>query len=397
MSENPRILWVHNFATHYTSGLFELVAKRLPVKFLFFSQGGERYWLKEHGTQRGAFQHEYLRGCSVAGTRIVPELISRLLTEDCAAVAKCVNGKFALPVTYCIARLRRKPFILYTGIWMRVNTVVHRLGFPIVRHIYRNADAIVVYGEHVKKYLVGEGVQPDRIFVEKHAVDNQLYSRPVTGDERGQVFTGLGLPSGARFILYVGRLEEEKGVPYLLEAFASLDEFRDAVLVLAGVGSGSDALQAAASRLGVSDRVKFTGYIAPADTASYYAAAWAFVLPSVTTATDKETWGLVVNEAFNQGLPVIATDAVGAAAGGLVEDGVNGLIVPERNPGALAAAMRTLLSDPAMRSRMSLAARAKIAHWDQPDAAELIERALRFAVRGKGAGAVSPSGGHIEA
>ena len=60
-----------------------------------------------------------------------------------------------------------------------------------------------------------------------------------------------------------------------------------------------------------------------------------YVLPSITTRLFKEPWGLVVNEAFNQGVPVIATDAVGAAAGGLVENGVNGFVVPEGNSRAI--------------------------------------------------------------
>ena len=65
------------------------------------------------------------------------------------------------------------------------------------------------------------------------------------------------------------------------------------------------------------------------------------MLPSITTALDKEPWGLVVNEAMHAGLPVVATDAVGAAAGGLVRDGENGFVVPERDADALAAAVRS--------------------------------------------------------
>ena len=71
-----------------------------------------------------------------------------------------------------------------------------------------------------------------------------------------------------------------------------------------------------------------------------YAAADVLVVPSIATRTFREPWGLVVNEAMNQGLPVIASDAVGAVAGGLVRDGRNGLVVRAGDSGALAHAMR---------------------------------------------------------
>jgi glycosyltransferase involved in cell wall biosynthesis len=71
----------------------------------------------------------------------------------------------------------------------------------------------------------------------------------------------------------------------------------------------------------------------------------------------------VVNEAMNRGLPVIASDAVGAAAGGLVQDGRNGLVVPAGEPVALAAALRELAGDPALRARMGAAGRADVSSY----------------------------------
>src|SRR5205823_12072283 len=94
-------------------------------------------------------------------------------------------------------------------------------------------------------------------------------------------------------------------------------------------------LEQLVSRMGIDERVRFAGYVPVDETVAYYALASVVVLPSVTTPQAKEAWGLVVNEAFNQGVPVIATDAVGAVAGGLVRDGVNGLVVPEANSAAI--------------------------------------------------------------
>jgi glycosyltransferase involved in cell wall biosynthesis len=76
------------------------------------------------------------------------------------------------------------------------------------------------------------------------------------------------------------------------------------------------------------------------------------VLPSVRTRSFLEPWGLTVNEAFNRGVPVIATEAVGAVAGGLVAPEQTGLVVASGDAAELAAALRRLDDDPALRARL---------------------------------------------
>jgi glycosyltransferase involved in cell wall biosynthesis len=370
-----RIAFVTNFCPHYRVRTFEALARYHEVEYLFFSRGDEWYWPGEHGVRGGAFRHEYLPGFSLGQTRITPRLPLRLWRGRPRVIVKCINDRFALPVTYLVARLRRVPFVLWTGVWMRVQTPAHRLFFPFTRHLYRHADAVVVYGEHVKRYLVGEGVAPERIFVAPHAVDNEAYRRPVGPEERAALRRTLAVEPSHKVVLFLGRLEEGKGLPYLVDAFAACAD-PDAVLVLAGTGAQADALRAQARRLGIEGRVRFPGYVPPDEAVRYYAVSWVFVLPSVTTPTFKEPWGLVVNEAFNQALPVIATDAVGAAAGGLVEDGVTGLVVPERDAAALADALRRVLGDPALRDRLGARAREVVAGWDN----ERMVRGFRDAI-----------------
>ncbi|HEY1015220.1 MAG TPA: glycosyltransferase, partial [Herpetosiphonaceae bacterium] len=136
-----------------------------------------------------------------------------------------------------------------------------------------------------------------------------------------------------------------------------------ATLVLVGAGGERGRLEALAAELGVAPAVRFAGYVPASQLRPFYALADLFVLPAITTAASKETWGLVVNEAFNQGVPVIGTDAVGAAAGGLLLHGVNGLVVPERDSEALALALAGLLERPAQRRALGAAARATIGGW----------------------------------
>jgi len=376
--EAAALLVVHNFATHYTARTFELLSQRMNTRFLFFSAGGEWYWQRAHGVQRGAFAGRYLDGFTILGTRFAPELVWRLLFDRYDIVMKCVNGRFALPLTFLIARIRRKPFILWTGIWMRLGTRFHRLLHPLTRFLYRHADAVVVYGTHVKRFLVDEGVAPERIFVTTHAVDNSRYARPVTPHEIGTLKASLGVTKDQQIILYLGRLEDCKGLEYLIEAFAALDRPR-AVLVLAGAGSLRDALESLVRAKGLEERVRFAGYVPIEESIRYYASAWAYVLPSVTTPSSKECWGLVVNEAFNQGVPVIATTAVGAAAGGLVRNGENGFVVEERNAAALRDAIDRVLSSKELREFLSQNARALVATWTQESMVDQFEAAIRYA------------------
>ena len=358
-----KVAFVTNICAHYRVKTFETLARYHDVDYYFFSAGDEWYWQQQHGVQRGSFHHEYLPGFRLGGTRLVPTLPRRLWRGRYDVYVKCINGRFALPVTYAIARLKRKPFVLWTGIWMRLQTPAHRLFFPLTRYIYRHADAIAVYGEHTRRYLLDEGVPAERIFVAAHAVDNDIYRRAVSVEERAAVRQKLGLAAEQKMVLYLGRLEEVKGLPYLLEAFASLRE-DSTVLVLAGTGSMQASLERLADEIGIAGRVRFAGYVSPAEAVVYYALAWLFVLPSITLSKSKELWGLVVNEAFNQGVPVIATDAVGAAAGGFVRDGINGFIVPERNSQALAEAIGRFLDVPELRQRMSRNARQAVTEWD---------------------------------
>jgi glycosyltransferase involved in cell wall biosynthesis len=108
-----------------------------------------------------------------------------------------------------------------------------------------------------------------------------------------------------------------------------------------------------------------------------YAGTDALVLPSLKTRDFCEPWGLVANEAFNQGVPVIASDAVGAAAGGLIDHEQTGLIVPAGDHQALAKAMRRLHEDPELRKELGENARSKVDSYNYSAWSEGVTEALR--------------------
>ena len=97
------------------------------------------------------------------------------------------------------------------------------------------------------------------------------------------------------------------------------------------------------------------GELSPPGLRDVYAAADVLIVPSIATRAFREPWGLVVNEAMNRHLAVIASDAVGAAAGGLVRDGQTGLVVPAGDRAALSEAIARLAQSAPLREQLGVA------------------------------------------
>jgi glycosyltransferase involved in cell wall biosynthesis len=176
--------------------------------------------------------------------------------------------------------------------------------------------------------------------------------------------------------LFVGRAAREKGLAVLLEAWSRTGlEPPRASLVLVGAHG-----QAAGPR-GWSVHAGYPGVFAlgelgPHALRDVYAGSDVLVVPSIATREFREPWGLVVNEAMNRRLAVIASDAVGAAAGGLVRDGETGLVVPAGDPGALAQAIFRLTDSAHLRARLGAAGAEAVATYSHETWAEGFSLAL---------------------
>ena len=133
-----RVAFVTNFCPHYRVKTFETLARYQEVDYLFFSKGDEWYWPQQHGVRQGAFHLEYLPGFSIGRVRLTPALPLRLWRGQHRVIIKCIVGRFALPAAYAVARLKGTPFVLWTGVWMRLCTPFHRLFFPLVRLLRRH-------------------------------------------------------------------------------------------------------------------------------------------------------------------------------------------------------------------------------------------------------------------
>jgi glycosyltransferase involved in cell wall biosynthesis len=283
------------------------------------------------------------------------------------AVVAGLSGRVALPAAYAGARAAGVPFVLWATIWRHPRTAAHTLSALPLRHLYRRADAIATYGPHVSAYVRGK--HPRGPVVEApQSVDGAFWAAPAAPDRRAPFQ-----------VTFAGRLAAEKGLDVLLEAWrrAGLGA-GGAALVLAGDGP----LRAAATAGGA----QVAGALDPVALRALYAGSDVVVLPSVPTRDFLEPWGLVVNEAFHREIPVVATTAVGAVAGGLVVDGGTGLVVPPGDPAALACALQRLHRDAELRARLGTAARTAVAGFTPGAWAAGMGRALAAVGASRGAG-----------
>jgi glycosyltransferase involved in cell wall biosynthesis len=155
-------------------------------------------------------------------------------------------------------------------------------------------------------------------------------------------------------ILHVGRMnaaERYKGHDELLEAFQSvLEQYPRAELLLVGHGNDRNRLEQKAKQLGLSDSISFTGFVSDSELVQLYQKSWLFCLPS-----SGEGQGLVYGEALAFGLPIIALQDSPAAE--QISDDQEGILIDRQDPELIAQAIKRLLNDKELRSRMALAAK----------------------------------------
>jgi glycosyltransferase involved in cell wall biosynthesis len=188
------------------------------------------------------------------------------------------------------------------------------------------------------------GVPPERF----STVPNGVRPRGA-GPGREEARRLLGLAPDQPVVMTVGRLIVMKGQRFLVDSVPRLlERFGDLAVLLVGEGHLRAELSKHAAELGVSSAVRLLGH--RADARMLLDAADVFVLPSL-----HEGMPLAAMEAMDASLPVVGTDVIGTAE--VVADGETGLLVPPRDPGALATALGALLSDPDLRARYGAAAR----------------------------------------
>ena len=218
------------------------------------------------------------------------------------------------------------------------------------------ADLVISVSKNLADQLPNKGIRTPVRFI----------SNPVDFVEPASVEP---MSRNASFVvMFAGRLNPEKNIPFLLRSFALLSrQLPDAELWIAGAGSDLDALQRQSRELGIAARVKFLGFLTHDLLARYYKACDVFVLPSWV-----ETQGLVAMEAMWFGKPVVVARSV-ISATELVDVGINGDIVESDDDQGLAAILQRYNADASLRLKFGAAGVSKASQFRAEQVIDLLE------------------------
>jgi phosphatidyl-myo-inositol alpha-mannosyltransferase len=242
------------------------------------------------------------------------------------------------------------------------------LAAPALRPLARRVDVRIAVSRAAASFV--ERRLGDGFVLVPNGVDVERFARA----------DPVELPTGRR-VLFVGRLDERKGFRVAVAAFERLAE-RYPDLLLVAVGAGPEAAAVRDLPDAIARRVVLAGRVANEHLHRYEAAADVFVAPSV----GGETFGVVLVEAMAAGVPVVASDIPGYDE--VVDDGVDGLLVPARDPAALAAAVGRVLDEPELRRKLADAGRARARGYSWEAVTDRLEGIYAAAARRSPPGAV---------
>lgn len=256
----------------------------------------------------------------------------------CGPAAWAVKALFGVPYVVSL-RGGDVPGFQYDGI-----SLYHRLAGPVIGWLWRRASAVVANSGGLAD--LARRFAPDQpVAIIPNGVDAQRFTPAAAAADA----------AGGLSLLFVGRVVRQKGLDVLFEALASLPPALLAGVTLRIVGDGPARpdLEAQAQRLGLSERIRFLGWLGRDELPAAYRSADAFVFPS-----RDEGMPNVVLEAMAAGLPVVATRIAGNRD--LVVDGETGLMLDTDDVPALAAAIARLAGDAPLCRRLGEGGRRRV-------------------------------------
>jgi glycosyltransferase involved in cell wall biosynthesis len=250
----------------------------------------------------------------------------------------------------------------------------HGVAGLVARRTFARAGWMTACSADLRDRALGLGAAADRSEVVPYGVDATRFAP--SAEARAAVRQTLGLDAHAPMVFSAGRFVRKKGFEFLIDATATLSaRWPQLTVVLGGDGDLRAEFEARARTAGAAGFLRFVGVLSQDDVARYLAAADVAVVPSVRDSTGNVD-GLpnVVMETLASGTPLVATRAGGIGA--VVEPDVTGLLVAERDPAALAAAIDALLAAPARGAAMGRTARQRVIEaYGWPRVAERFEAA----------------------
>lgn len=383
-----RLLYIDDIPTPYRLAVHRCVAQEWPGQFkLVYCAASEpgRDWLFDFS----GLDVEILNGWSYRPKRQVNPLsikwnpmVATTLSQfdpDVVAISGYLHPTMMLAASWC--RKHKVPYGIVCETSCRNSNCygwrwyIKRL---VVGKMVRAMSFGLPVGREAADYLRLLGASDAPMHYFPNTPDVSFFAtqaKQIAGSSREtEVRQRLGLPAAGKIVLFVGRLIPAKRPLDVVDAFRRVaNDAHSAILVIAGDGPLMPDLLAATRN---DQQIFFTGWLRDqSELASLMAIASMMVLPS-----EHEPWGAVVNEAMAAGLPVIASDQVGAAVE-LIEQGINGFLYPAKDTTELSRIMGQLLAHDVKCRQIGDAAQETVLKMDHAFAASNLISAALAAVR----------------
>ena len=330
------VLFITNYPSPYRVHFFDELGKQMDVTVLFSDRAEAKKhrsasWFEE-GT--GGFRKVQLQKRLITvGTSDLCWDVTQWVRKDFDAIVVCGYSSPTAMLAMAYMHLKKIPYYMEVdGGLIREES---RLKFWFKKLLVGSASGWLSTGNAAEAYLTHYGAQKEKVYKYPFTSlrESDLLEQVVSREEKAELRRKLHMEE-KHMVLSIGQFIPRKGFDVLLRAAALMDESTGIYIV---GGEPTDEYLQLQETLKLTN-VHFVGFTQKEELALYYQAADMFVLP-----TREDIWGLVINEAMAYGLPVVTTDKC-VAGMELVEDGVNGYLVPVDDPAALAEKIHAVLT-----------------------------------------------------
>ena len=315
-----KVLFLSNIPSPYRMAFFNELGKVCKLTVVFEGMRATDRNAKWKYEEVRSFECLFLKGMRTKSDQFICPGVIKVLKEDFDII---IVGGYSTPTgIMAIEYLRKRKkrfFIEADGGFVGDDNLVK---LWLKKHLISSADAWLSSGEKTTDYLTYYGAKRDKVF--KYPFSSlrkaDVISSVPVGVEKMKLREQLGIVE-KKIIIAVGQFIPRKGFDLLLQAMDGLPT--DIGLYLIGDEPTEEYLNIV-KKLG-QDNIHFLSFMSQNELKCYYQAADVFVLP-----TREDIWGLVINEAMANGLPIITTDRCVAGLE-LIKSGENGYIVPINN------------------------------------------------------------------
>ena len=333
------MLYLTNIPSPYRIDFFNELGKLCDLTVLFersTAKNRENEWLEN---RKFDFNAVFLKGISIGNENALCCSVRRWLSKDKFDII--IVGGYSTP-TGMLAILtlnrRRIPFVLNSdGGFVKQDAGIRA---RMKHYFIRSAKWWLSSSKSTSEYFAHYGADPSRIFIYPFS---SLYKRdikvvPSSEAEKAQLRKKLGI-KGEKVVIGVGQFIHRKGFDTAIEAWTDMPEKN--TLLIVGSGPEEEKYRETINTKGLKN-VKIVDFQSKESLKQYYRASDVFIMP-----TREDIWGLVVNEAMAQGLPIISTDAALSACE-LVLNGVNGYLIFPDDQKALSDKLYGIIDDDQM-------------------------------------------------